>query len=44
LELFVREDGASWTLAITMPDGAACVVDAGHDWQGAARRPTGPRV
>ena len=44
LELFMREDGASWTLAITMPDGTTCVVDVGRDWQGAVRRPTGPRV
>ena len=32
LEVFTSADGATWTMAITTPSGASCVVAAGVDW------------
>lgn len=33
-------DGASWTLVALLPDGMACLIDSGEDWQAVAA-PTG---
>ncbi len=33
IEVFAAADGATWTILITMPDGAACMVAAGHSWE-----------
>jgi hypothetical protein len=44
LELFVRDDGQSWTLVVSLPDGLSCVVDAGSAWQSEAQRRTGPKI
>ena len=32
-EVFATDDGSTWTLIITTPDGASCVVGAGIAWQ-----------
>ena len=32
LELIVRDDGRSWTVLSTSPEGVSCVIDAGGDW------------
>jgi len=32
-EVFTSTDGATWTMVITTPDGASCVVAAGLEWQ-----------
>lgn len=32
-EIFATDDGATWTMVITTPDGASCVVAAGLEWQ-----------
>ena len=32
LELFASEDGATWTLILTMPDRRVFTVGAGRDW------------
>lgn len=31
-EVFTSTDGATWTMVITTPDGASCVVAAGLEW------------
>ena len=31
-EVFTSTDGATWTMVITTPDGASCVVAAGLGW------------
>ena len=36
-EVFATDDGSTWTMAITTPDGASCVVAAGIEWQKAAK-------
>ena len=42
MELFVSETGA-WTLIMTSPKGAACIVAPGTDWTQIAR-PKDPEV
>ena len=32
-EVFATEDGSTWTMVVTTPNGAACVVAAGLEWQ-----------
>ena len=32
-EVFAADDGSTWTMAITTPDGASCVIAAGLEWQ-----------
>lgn len=32
-EVFAAPDGATWTMVITTPEGASCVVAVGEDWQ-----------
>ena len=31
-EVFAADDGSTWTMVITTPDGASCVVAAGLEW------------
>lgn len=33
VELFASPGGASWTIMLTLPNGDACVIAAGEDWQ-----------
>lgn len=35
IELFASNDGATWTLIMTMPNGKSVMVGAGQDWAGA---------
>ena len=37
LELFTTEDGETWTLVMTSPNGMACAVATGIGWQKAAK-------
>lgn len=32
-EVFAADDGATWTMVITTPQGASCVVAVGEEWQ-----------
>lgn len=32
LELFVAEDGSTWTLLVTKANGVSCIVGYGTDW------------
>lgn len=32
-EVFAADDGSTWTMAVTTPDGASCVIAAGMEWQ-----------
>ena len=44
LELFSTEDGSTWTLIVTSPDGCAYLVAAGTDWRGIAWNLKGPEA
>lgn len=38
LELFATIDGDTWTVALTMPNGTACLVATGNTWAPQAHR------
>jgi len=42
LEVFRTEDGSTWTIVVTTPQGMSCVVAAGKDWADANAAPTTP--
>jgi len=44
VQVFSTEDGATWTLVLTQPDGTSCVVGAGRYWQTATPRNLGPEA
>ncbi len=33
VEVLTTDDGKTWTIIVTRPDGWACLVAAGDDWQ-----------
>lgn len=32
-EVFAADDGATWTMVVTTPQGSSCVVAVGEEWQ-----------
>lgn len=37
LEVFSTNDGATWTVALTMPNGVTCLVATGQSWENVPR-------
>jgi hypothetical protein len=33
VEVFASNDGTSWTIVVTRPDGWSCIVAVGEDWE-----------
>lgn len=33
IEVLTSNEGGTWTIIITMPDGTSCMVAAGEDWE-----------
>jgi hypothetical protein len=33
VEVLTSEDGATWTIVVSRPDGTSCLVAAGQEWQ-----------
>jgi len=44
LEVFSTEDGETWTMVMTAPEGVSCIVAAGKYWQDLPTKPKGPAV
>ncbi len=42
VEVFSTDDGASWTIVMTMPTGMSCVVAAGEAWEQITNVALGP--
>lgn len=38
IEVFATEDGASFTIVLTMTDGTACMMAAGESWESIAHK------
>src|SRR5262245_2266306 len=38
LEVLTADDGATWTIIVSRPDGLSCVVAAGQNWQDKANQ------
>lgn len=41
IEVLTANDGATWTIMLTMPDGTSCVVASGEAWIDVLRRAKG---
>ena len=41
-EIFSSGDGATWTMVLTRPDGATCLVASGEAWQAIPVKVRGP--
>ena len=37
LEVFASKDGETWTVVLSMPNGTACLVATGEQWQETSR-------
>lgn len=35
LEVFTSPDGLTWTIVLTQPNGATCIMASGESWMGA---------
>src|SRR5919106_1689369 len=44
VQVFSTEDGATWTLVLTRPDGLSCIVATGKYWQTATPKKLGPEA
>ncbi len=42
VEVFSTDDGASWTIVMTMPSGMSCVVASGEAWEQTEEVALGP--
>ncbi len=42
VEVFSTDDGSSWTIVMTMPNGKSCVVTAGEAWERITKVALGP--
>jgi hypothetical protein len=44
LQVFASEDGLSWTVVLTRPDGVSCVAASGRHWQTVVGKALGPEA
>ena len=42
VEVFVSNDGTSWTIVVTRPDGWSCIIAVGQHWESLPNPITGP--
>lgn len=39
VEVFSSPDGATWTVAVSMPNGVSCMIATGQNWQAVEPKP-----
>lgn len=44
LQVFTTEDGDTWTIVATAPEGRSCIMAAGKYWQNIPLEPQGPEA
>ncbi len=44
VEIYATDDGATWTMVITTPEGQSCVVASGEAWAERAQSELGQAV
>ena len=44
VEIFAKDDGSSWTMVVTMPNGMSCMMAAGEAWESLPKIARGPRA
>lgn len=38
IEVLTTDDGSTWTIILTMPNGMTCMIAAGENWQALPKR------
>ncbi len=41
VEVLTTDDGNTWTIIVTLPNGTSCMVAAGEGWRVVERKPVG---
>jgi hypothetical protein len=44
IEVLTSDDGSTWTIILSMPNGTSCLLAAGEDWQAVERIAQGPQI
>ena len=44
VEIYATDDGATWTMVVTTPEGQSCVVASGEAWAGRVQSELGQAV
>jgi hypothetical protein len=42
--VLTSDDGATWTIIVSMPNGMSCLLAAGEDWQVVQQVAQGPQI
>lgn len=44
IEVLTSDDGSTWTIIVSMPNGTSCLLAAGEHWQPIERVAQGPQI
>ena len=44
IEVLTSDDGSTWTIIVSMPNGTSCLLAAGENWQPIERIAQGPQI
>jgi hypothetical protein len=44
IEVLTSDDGSTWTIIVSMPNGTSCLLAAGENWQPIERVAQGPQI
>jgi hypothetical protein len=44
IEVLTSDDGSTWTIILSMPNGTSCLLAAGENWQPIERVAQGPEI
>ena len=44
IEVLTSDDGSTWTIILSMPNGTSCLLAAGENWQPIERIAQGPEI
>lgn len=44
IEVLTSDDGSTWTIIMSMPNGTSCLLAAGENWQAVERVAQGPEI
>src|SRR5262249_62246228 len=44
IEVLTSDDGSTWTIIVSMPNGTSCLLAAGENWQSGERVAPGPQI
>jgi hypothetical protein len=44
IEVLTSDNGATWTIIVSMPNGTSCLLAAGENWQAVEHAAQGPSI